>query len=150
MLIIILFQLLFMVLFPCSIYFLIFKKNVRPWIPIILIVLSILVFYQFKNIWPFDFLFKSETRFGYTLGDYRVNVVQKPGFDYYDTMYEIFSIDTDDNKWWFPKIEQENSKIYFLRFGEEPGDKSNYISLIDSALFVKGSFYGIVSDLNFK
>lgn len=159
MLIIIFIQLLFMILFPCSIFWLIFKRKNRFLIPIIIIILSFVVFYQFKYIWPFDFIFKNETSFGYNLGNYRVNIVQKPGFDYYDTMYEITSkdrgkaiilIDTDDDKWWFPRIEQNKDRIYFLRYGEKSNEKSVYLNLADSALFARGSFYGIISELDFK
>jgi len=158
MLLIVFIQLLLMSFFPIAIYQLFFAKKRKKLVAIVLILLSLIGFINCKELWPFDFLFQNETRFGYNFGDYRVNILQRPGFDYYDTFYEvifqnnkkaIILIDPDDHKWWFPKIIQENGKVYFLRYREKPNTNCSYIVTQDSSLYIKGKFYKNISQLDF-
>ena len=74
--------------------------------------------------WPFDYLIPgSETRLPVTAGKYQIALIQQPGSDFYNTIFEIKRndgkitrvwVDSDDRKWWAPRIVKQGSRIYFV------------------------------------
>lgn len=71
--------------------------------------------------YPPDFLWRHKlTRVVIPVGDYRVEVMQWPGFEFYssnlrvrspDSQIACYSFHSDDRKWWFPRVTKSNNKI---------------------------------------
>jgi len=74
---------------------------------------------------PIDFLAPTKyTLASVELKSCTVSLVQEAGSDFYRTYFEAKSadgrqaelvIDSDDNKWWCPRVETVGNKVYFLR-----------------------------------
>lgn len=73
-----------------------------------------------KAMWPVDFLFDRETRIAMNAPGWRIDAVQRPGFDFYDSFFEVVRpdgrtatslIDWDDHKWWVPHVEDANGQV---------------------------------------
>jgi len=149
-----------MVLFPTiGIILLVKKKTLFNLKAIGIICLSIPSFLLCNTFWPIDFLYDSELRFGITEGDYQIDVVQRPGFDFYDTDFEIrrsdnksaiWWIDPDDKKWWGPHIKKIGNKVYFLKKNEKIDKNSAYVDLKNMILY--GYYFGTkhIDSLDFK
>ena len=138
------------------------KKRFGLVIGISLIIFSIPFYFIMSPliIWKLDYYRGWELRLPVTTPNYEICLVQKPGFDFYDSYFEVLRsdnkkaiviIDTDDSKWLKPDIVRKNSKIYFIRGPGQINDQTSYIDLDKDIIFsgIYKSTYRI-SELEFN
>ena len=87
-------------------------------------------------LWQFDAHRGWELRLSADAPPYTVTLVQKPGGDFYDSLFEITRpdgkvakvlIDSDDFRWWNPAVVRKDGKIYFVCGAGKIDDHTSYV-----------------------
>jgi hypothetical protein len=100
------------------------KVLLSPGIALILISMSAHFVLAEVYLWQFDRLRGWNLRLSVLMAPYHVTLVQEPGFDFYESYFEIrredgriakVLIDADDRRWWHPDAVERDGKTYFVR-----------------------------------
>lgn len=151
MLLIAIVHLLWLSLVPIGVAFLVKAVSSRPRRGvavaegIFLLVLSTPAVLHCREMSPLDFLgFGKETRVAASGSGYTVWMVQKPGFDFYDSFLEIHQadgkitrlmVDADDSKLWGLRAETRGSRTDFVTSAGE---------IVSSVDFATGTLVGAI------
>ena len=104
---------------------------------------GLILFYPVP-LYAFDSLVGWELRLPVEIPGYTVTLVQKPGFDFYESYFEITRgdggtarvlIDSDDYRWWRAETIQRDGRIYFVRDFGEIGDRTSYVDDKNDVIF---------------
>jgi len=140
-----------------------FRKK-RRWMigGLVLIILSILSYIILSPVilWQFDAHRGWELRIPIKISGYEICLVQEPGFDFYNSYFEITRgdgksaivlIDGDDGRWWNPDTVQQDGKTYFVRGLGLINNRTSHIDPSNDIIY-SGYYQRIhkISELSFK
>lgn len=114
------------------------KRKFFAKVGLILILLSLPAYFVMWEfiVWQFDSARKWNMHLSVELPMYNISLVQEPGFDFYDSFFEIertdgrkatILVDGDDYKWKKPNIIRKDGRIYFVRGEGYIDDRTPYI-----------------------
>ena len=123
--------------------------SIPPWL-----ILSVFL------LWQFDALRGWELRVPVEVPPYQITLVQKPGFDFYNSRFEIgrpdgktaaVLIDADDSRWWNPGVVEKDGKTYFVRNLGRIGERTPYVD-VENDVIHSGYWQRThkISELEFK
>lgn len=87
-------------------------------------------------IWKIDDIRGWEVKLSTTIPGYAIEFIHRPGFDFYDTFFEItrsdgkraiIIIDADDSKWWSHHIIEQDGRTYFSRNKNITPDRTSFV-----------------------
>ncbi|MBT7055773.1 MAG: hypothetical protein HN976_11835 [Lentisphaerae bacterium] len=94
--------------------------------------------------WAFDSLTDWELRLSAEIPGHTVTLVQKPGFDFYNSSFQVTRldgkmakvlIDGDDDRWWNPEVVHRSGRIYFVRGSGQIGERTSYVDPKNDIIF---------------
>ena len=94
--------------------------------------------------YKFDSLIGWEVLLPVEIPGYKVTLVQQPGFDFYDSFFEVIRsdgkktnilIDSDDDNWWNPNVIRKDGRIYFVRGSGKINDGTAFVDPENGIIF---------------